>query len=442
MNSITTFYLINLIGCFAILVFSLLSLWFRVKRGLLLTGVSGLFMSASLFLGIGPICYMLSDISWELMTTAVVSRYQAEIIPFVATGFFLVFANEFRKRKKGISKNKIELTELKASYFKVVIFFFVISLIGYFLSQTEIANSGIGTFFPVFRLFLYPSIILAVYQVKVTRPVTIIVACIILSLGFYLTLMSVWRSQLILFFLSFAIGLLQRSRKFTIPVVLGAFFIVLLLLPFQHLKKTDYYKVKANLSGSFVKTLNLPLSERLKFAGLFFAERINYGREIAYVNHAIHQKWLRLRNGETYGEMVLQAVPRSLWPGKPSFNYYTNYYLPRRIGLVGEEDDYTSWGVNVYAEFIMNFNRVYLLGFIPLLFWVVAGIDKFISNKYQNTLVKWVVQTSFFFITFEMVGIVNVSTFVIWMLIVAKLSEVIFKMRFKRSLSNTSQYPV
>lgn len=417
------------------MVLSAFAIWMRSRRGLLLTGVSGLFMSATLFLGLGPICYLLIDITWEQLTTPVVSKNLAEVMLFLSMGFIVVFIKEFLNRNKISNYKQKDMSVDQGQYLKIIVFFFILSLVGYFLSQTTMANSGIGTFFPVFRLFLYPSLIMAVYQAKISRPLTVLIALLIIVLGFYLTLTSIWRSQLILFFGSIAIGLLQRSSKYNLPVVLGVVVVVLFLLPFQHLKKIEYTKVKSNLALSFNKTLELSLDERLGFTGGFFAERINYGREIAYANNAINKKWVSLRNGETYAEMVLQIIPRSLWPNKPSYNYFTNYYLARRIGLVAEDDDYTSWGVNVYAEFIMNFNHIYLILFIPILFGIFSQLDKVISSWFKNPNIKWITGTVLFFIAFEMVGIVNVSTFIIWMLLVAKAIEIIFRMRLRHRLS-------
>jgi len=148
----------------------------------------------------------------------------------------------------------------------------------------------------------------------------------------------------------------------------------------------------------------------------------------------MNRNWLNYKEGETYEQIVLQLVPRILWPDKPSFNQYSNHYIPRRIGLVGEEVEYTSWGVNAYAEFIMNFHYKYLLVFVPLLFGVVNIIDRLISSIYKNPIIMWVTSTSFFFTTFEMVGVVNVSTYILWLLIINKLIEVLFRMRLNRPL--------
>lgn len=424
--------LINLTGSSLILLMSVLAIRYRSKRGLLTTSVSGLYMSAALFLGIGPISYYLSYFTWELLTPKIVSFYLAQVMPFLTGGFLLVFLRDFFQRKKVSEQTHDVELQGEPNFIKYVIFFFILSLIGYFLAQTDIAHSGVGTFFPVFRLFLYPSIILAVYQVRLSNKLTIIIACIVLILGFYFTLTSIWRSQLILFMGSVAIGLLKRSLKYGFPILIGGLVFILLILPFQHLKKVEYQKVKSDLSGNFFRTLDLGFEQRLNFAALFFAERINYGREIAYIQHAIDKKWLPSRKGETYQELFLQVIPRSIWPDKPSFNFFTNYYLPRRVGLVSEDDYYTSWGVNVYAEFIFNLSYPFLVFFVPLLFSLFNWIDNQIKGWYSNSVIKWIVSTTMFFVAFEMVGIVNVSTYIIWMLLVAKLSEYIFRMKWKR----------
>lgn len=49
---------------------------------------------------------------------------------------------------------------------------------------------------------------------------------------------------------------------------------------------------------------------------MFFAERINYGRELAYAQNGINKRYLEYRYGMSYVEIFLQLIPRVVWARK------------------------------------------------------------------------------------------------------------------------------
>jgi hypothetical protein len=421
-----------LISSICILLLTVWGIYNRLNKGALLTGVTGLYFSALIFMGVGPLAYLPVDIFWERLDRGTVIRCFGSVAPFLAGGIFIAVI--YDKYISNVQSKVLDIPSFKSiGVLKITSLFFTLALVGYLFLQTSVALSGAGTFFPVFRIFLYPSLVLAVYLISTQKPLTFIYCTAILLVAFYLTATSEWRSQLIFFFGSIGIGLLLRSVKYLWPMIIAFLLMIMVLLPFQQFKKMNYNKTKGDFVGTFITTLEIPFEQRIIFASYFFAERINYGREIAYVQNAMERKWLDYSGGTTYEQVLLQLIPRAIWPTKPSFNQYTNHYIPRRIGLVGEEVEYTSWGVNAYAEFIMNFHYRYLLIFVPLLFGVINIIDRIISRLFKNSVIYWITSTSFFFITFEMVGVVNVSTYILWLIIITKGVEFIFRMRLRRS---------
>jgi len=228
-----------------------------------------LYFSAFIFFGIGPLAYLPVDITWErLDKDTVISCYSA-VAPFFSGGLFISlvwdrFLNKKYSRQIAISDFEETFKTLNAA-----IFYFILSLLGYFLSKTDFALSGAGTFFPILRIFLYPTLVLCIYLFDTKKPITFIFCVIVLMLSFYLTATSEWRSQLIFFFGSIGIGLLLRSVKYMWPMIIAFLLMIMILLPFQQVKKFNYSKTQSDYFGTFLSTLEIPFSKRIVFASFF-----------------------------------------------------------------------------------------------------------------------------------------------------------------------------
>jgi hypothetical protein len=107
--------------------------------------------------------------------------------------------------------------------------------------------------------------------------------------------------------------------------------------------------------------------------GDFACRRLNYTRELAYIDRALSQGF-PLSEGQSYINAALNLIPRSLWPEKPSLANYQNYELPRLIGLLQANDKDTSWGINMFAEAVQNFGVNSLSLFIPIVFLCNQGL--------------------------------------------------------------------
>lgn len=397
-------------------------------------------MMALLFMGIGPFCYLFNQIEDrpdKIISGVTVIKLFNMLAPFFIIGYIVSLLIQF-SFKEGIDNKKIqgELVDFNEGLLnKVKVLFFILSVVGYKLAQLEISTSGLGTLFPVFKSFLYPNMVLSIYTVQIKRGKSLLLALIICITGFYFAVTSWWRSELIMVSGAIIVGLLLKSRKTMFPVIILGIIGILYILPFQQLKKIEYEKTKQNLSGTFVKTLNLSFEERLAFASSFFAERINYGRELAYSQNGINKGYLEYRSGRSYLEVFLQLIPRLIWPDKPSFNTYNNRERALILGLVNEESDNTAWGVNIYADFILNFPFQWLILFVPLIMLVFRWLDKLAQGFSENIIVKFMITSTLFFISFEMVSLLYTSTFILWCFIVAKGMEYVLRMRWRKRLT-------
>ncbi len=393
-----------------------------------------------LFMGIGPFCYLFNQIEDrpdKIISGLMVIKLFNTLAPFFIIGYIVSLLVQLSfKEYPDNKKIQGELLDSNEGLLnKVKVLFFVLSVVGYQLAQLEISTSGIGTLFPVFKTFLYPNMVLSIYTVQIKRGKSVLLALIICFTGFYFAVTSWWRSELILASGAIVVGLLLKSRKTMFPVIVLGIIGILYILPFQQIKKIEYEKTKQNLAGTFIKTLNLSFDERLAFASSFFAERINYGRELSYSQNGINKGYLEYRFGLSYLEVFLQLIPRIVWQDKPSFNTYNNRERALILGLVNEESDSTAWGVNIYADFILNFPYQWLILFIPIIMLVFRWLDKQAQGFSDNIIVKFMITSTLFFISFEMVSLLYTSTFILWCFIVAKGMGYVLRMRWRKRLT-------
>lgn len=221
-----------------------------------------------------------------------------------------------------------------------------------------------------------------------------------------------------MFFGSVLIGRSLRGKiNYYIVGAIAVGFLIF-IIPFQQLKKSVTSNSNFNTNVAFNQSLNYTLDERLAIAGSFFAERINYTREMGYVQNAVEKKYLPYRDGQTYIEVFFQLIPRFFWAQKPVYNRFTGYELPRTIGILGISDESSSWGVNCFAEFIYNFSYVYLPFFILALYFIINYLDKMVSKIGLVPEYAWLLQTTLFFLSLNLVSVIFSSTYFLWSIII------------------------
>lgn len=391
---------------------------------LLLTGVTGLHFTILLFFGIGLICYSIFGLSYnDRVPTNVVLSKIALFYPYFLAGYSFISYLDFRAISREKASNlsiSAKLNSIKSSINinKFNLFIYTISFIALLFSELSFVTSGIGTFIPVLSNFLYPICILIAFQFTwddtFARNNFII---LILTVGI-VAFASAWRSQLIFLFASILIGfnLKHKINPFFIVGMAVAFFYF--ILPFQQIKKSNFEEFNFDAQAAFEAGLDYTFENRIQLVSDFFSERINYCREMGYVQNAIDNNQIQLRNGETYKEIFLQLIPRFLWSSKPSYNTFTGYEIPRKVDLLSYNDEYTSWAVTAFAEFIYNYSYKMLPLFIFLLYFLLKTIDNLCSKLSLLPHYAWLLQTTFFFLSLNLVSVIYSSTYFLWTFIV------------------------
>lgn len=392
----------------------------RNKRGVFLTGITGLHLTFLLFFGVGAFFYAMFGVTAERIGRNIVTEKIDLLYPYLIAGYSIVVAYELYHRKTISATHRINFQFLKVNAnlnaFNILIL--LLSFIGYLFSSNNVSNSGAGTLFPVISNLLMPVSILIVFKVNKRDPLSIVIFCTLVIVVGLQAYYSSWRSQLILFFGCILIGWsLRGTLNYYIVGLLSIAFIVF-IIPFQQIKKSSSANYGFDTNIAFEQSLDISLDKRFEMASGFFAERINYTREMGYVQNAVEKNYLAYRDGETYNELFYQLIPRFLWAGKPVYNRYTGYEVPRKIGILGKSDESSSWGVNSFAEFIYNFSYKYLPVFIVLLYCVLNYFDSLVFKLRLRPEYCWLLQTTLFFLSLNLVSVIFSSTYFLWSFII------------------------
>jgi hypothetical protein len=417
-----------LILCFFILLLSLNNIKIRTKRKLFLTSITGLHITILVFFAVGPFFYSLFGLV-EREPSIFIFISMNKVYPYLFFGYFIISIIEYRNRNK-ISNEDISLIQIFNNVNLNKFNFTIVSLtlFSIFFPSDEITSSGLGTIFPVLSNFLLPITILIVFNLKKNDSASVFIFIVTILIAGYNAFLSSWRSQLFLFLGSLLIGWNLKSKINQKLLIFFCICIFLILLPFQQAKKLNVER-EFDTIEEFTNSLNYSLSERIEIGSSFFSERINYGRELGYVQNALDQNRLELRNGETYKEIFYQLIPRFLWPYKPSYNQFTGREIPRKIGLVGFSDENTSWAVNSFAEYIYNFSYETLPIFIFLIYFLLFLLDFFASKWNLSPSYKWLLKTTLFFLSLNLVSVIFSSTYFIWTFIVIKVLDYMSKLK-------------
>lgn len=401
------------------IVLSSINIRFRINRGLILTAVTGFHFTLLLFFGIGPLFYSIYGLRFERISSNQIIAGIDTIYPYFLFGIIIISIIEFRNRFRKSDFNLFLMRYLKSNVNLNVfnIFILAIALLAIILPGEDFAASGVGTIFPVVSNFLLPVCILITFNLNIKDRISVIIFIILLLTVGYQAFTSAWRSQLIMFFGSILIGLTLRGRVNFYVVGVVSLLIVFIVLPFQQTKKlstqTDF-----DTNTAFINSLDVSYVDRLLVTSSFFAERINYAREMGYVQNAISRGTYSLRHGESYFEIFYQLIPRILWEEKPSYNKFTGREIPRIIGLVSKSDANTSWGVNCFAEYIYNFPYQTLPLFIILLYLSLNYLDSITTKIKLQPQYIWLLQTTLFFLALNLVSVIFSSTYFLWTFLV------------------------
>lgn len=103
-------------------------------------------------------------------------------------------------------------------------------------------------------------------------------------------------------------------------------------------------------------------------------------------------------NGETYKHLKTKFVPRIIWPDKPSDTIAN--YIGRKYGVLGINDNSTSWNLPIINEAYINFGvpgvifMSFILGIIVRIFTEIFSINNF--NNAESHIGVYLCCSTFF----------------------------------------------
>jgi hypothetical protein len=411
---------IIMLACFAL---------YRAHRGnRLLSGSAGLHASILIFLGIGPLTYTFVEPGGERVPFEVLLASLLPPYTYLLIGYSIAVFTEWLFTRRNVRRMTIPASEIDGITLSI---FGGLAIIGYTMSLFEFSLSGIATIFPVLGTFLYPVIVVVVAAYRPSSLPSNVLTLTSLGLSGYFAVFSLWRSQLIMLLVSIGIGAVLRSRKGIIFFVVVALATLYLVLPFQVLKRASAEEFTEAPDEFFYATLEIDFEDRQSIILDFISHRINGAREMSYVQAAIDNGQIESRYGQGYIEAWQQLIPRIFWRDKPSFNQTTGFVLPREIGLVSWSDPFTSWAVNFWAELLWNFSYKTFVFLIPVVFILLSTIDRWIDRLLQQQACAWIAHATLFFLFLQLVSIINLVTYALWLFIIILGADYVLRSRDK-----------
>lgn len=407
----------------------------RYKNRRLLTLSGGLHFNALMGMGLAPLLYTMTfqSLEGERLMKEDILAFAIESYSCFTIGYALFCLFEARRKYEiSLFKRKSfhhgEMTSLQLFILIGLVF------VGVMGARFGLSTSGAGTLFIIFYLLFYPMIILSVLRLNTNDAESMTLCVGLLIATFILVFVSPWRSQLVLWVLSVIIGLMLRFRVSVRSVSLyGVVFglVFFLMAPFLQYKKTRVGDSDFNLLTAMVESQKVSVEERLEQSFGFISARVNGVREMGFVGNGLAQGLTDKRMGETYSEAIQQLIPRVIWPDKPVFNFTSGYRIAREIKLLGWEDDGTSSGLTIWPEAVINFGPYFLIIFVPFSFYLATQVDRYSRKFIAESAGVWILDTTYFFIAFNLVSVVQFGTQFIWTFIVVWLFSKMFLTRIK-----------
>ncbi len=407
-----------------ILTTSSIVLWLRIKRGELINMVGGLHVQMWLFFGLGGLLYLVVPDASTAFTLSEVHQYVSVFAWPLALGYLVACASEYKLFRKPIDREPIVLAAETFGSHEFLLVFAVSFLAVVFEGRFGMAS--LAAVLSYLKNFFYSCVLVACLAVQVRHPrLNKSLLWWLLVVAAVMAVFSPWRSQLLVLLatatVSFAI-LRKRFRALAAVVtILGVFY----LLPFQILKRDNYEEFRRDPVGLIIQSSQTPMGERLNQVLSFGAQRMSFLKEMTYVYAAVADGTLNLSHGESYRNALLQMVPRIFWPGKPELGYNAGFDVPRIIGLLQENDAWTSAAVNAYAEFIYNFPLWNLLWFVPLVFKGAHLWERFQARMFLGESLRAFVSATMFFIALGLVNMVFMASTAIATLVLGRVLEMV-----------------
>jgi hypothetical protein len=408
-----SFFILSLLAAL-----NLFALWNRYKTGLFLSAPSGLHLQILIFYCLGGFAFLgFPDAEPKLADYEILQGIGRYCLPLLF-GYSIAVFWEYRTIRS-LPRQIIGAT-ITGSNFSPGLLFFIATL-GFAGCVLEgRLNNTIFSATPIYiKNLFFPCFLLALLNWTKYTVSGKFVALIIFAMALTSGIWSAWRSILVILSASIMMGAVLIAPRRTPLVLIAGTFIMSILIPFQVLKRGDYEKFRSNPFQTLTETFDLSKEERFEMIGNFTALRINYTRELTYVNRAI-ESGMELRHGETYVGIFYQLIPRAFWRSKPQLASWAGFELPRHVGLVQEVDPNTSWAVNMFAEATYNFGLWCLVWFVPLIFRLSELVSVILNAVCRSQQALWLGNIAFFYLFLSQTTVIFAASLAVAMFIVVK----------------------
>ena len=396
---------------------SLWGIFWALKQGRMISATAGLHLNALLLVAIGPIIYVLTDPLPERLPFFQTVSFITNVAEYFLIGYVFWSVIEWFlivQPNRIIASRRLDIQSISMTLLVILSF---MSLVGYLAAQLAFATSGIGTIIIVMKNFMYPCLLSILLRTRWRHPSDVFIAVVWSGCVLILSSASPWRSDLVVSGFCLLLYISIRIPRLTIPLLAVGLMLFWIVLPTLQFKKENHDEFSESPLSAIVTSQKLNIDERTSLLFEFAGTRLNYTREMAYAERGVELGMTNRLEGQSYSASVYQLIPRVIWLNKPSYNHNNNFTIPREIGLLAWNDPGTSWGLNAYAESIINFPVEYLVLFVPLLFLLFHFIELYALKLMKTSSSKFLLSSSLFFLTISLVGLVNLGTFILWCII-------------------------
>jgi hypothetical protein len=390
----------------------------RWKKGRLLTAAAGWHGTIFLMYGASALAHLVAPPESRIPLSFLLPAYQSAI-DLLVLGQAIALAVDFWLLRRS---PRIPPLVPRDRTFRVAVLISALALTGYVGLRLGLGGAGAETVFPVLRLLRYPSIIFLVVSAR--RPGQRVVATTFVLVSLAFSIASVWRSELVFIVVAVLLGIGLRRARLVPRLAIAGLLAFVFLLPFLNARKKAPDAFLQAPFAFFLESQQVGLLGRTQDVLGFIATRTNQGRDLAHLLVALDTGDVRSVGGQYYLDLVSQMVPRLLWPDKPSFSYQTGFVLPRVIGLLGADDPDTSWGLGLLGELVYAHGRWVLVPAVPLVLLLLIGLEIVTARiRWRNWEFRHVVGATFFFLFLGSPGLINLTTYVIWLFLFAVLTD-------------------
>jgi hypothetical protein len=273
------------------------------------------------------------------------------------------------------------------------------------------------------NLLFFPILLIGIASWRNGNVITRIMTALLFMEGLIGSFYSAWRSLLIILIVTIFLGLNTYRKRATLALAAIGFVLLIYIVPFQLLKRQEYFSFQNDPMSVVGESLEIPFRERLNILGKFIASRLNYTRELVYVDIAV-ERGFGLRAGETYTNIISQLVPRIVWSNKPDIAYWAGFVLPRVIGLVDRPGKTTSWAVNMFAEAAYNYGIWSFMWFVPMAFVFTHVFQRLLSWCCGTVKAITLGNVAGFYLILTTTTVIFMASQVVAIIVIAKVCEI------------------